>query len=126
MGGGWSRTSDLWAVLRNSCSDRACSRSANTAATQRSKCDTSCPHSCCGMSAQSSLRRQIWQTRQVLFLVGVCCWSLALVFFAVGLRDVRVATRRLMSGWEWLYALLLVLLGVSVVIGTILGYRGRG
>src|SRR5665213_222291 len=50
----------------------------------------------------------------------------SLGLFSVGLRDVRLATRRSMSGWEWLYAFLLLFLGVSVVIGTVLGYRGRG
>lgn len=46
--------------------------------------------------------------------------------FTVGLHDVTAAKRRSMSGWEWLYAVLLAFLGVSVVIGTVLAYRGRG
>lgn len=49
-----------------------------------------------------------------------------LAIFTVGLRDVTAATQRSMSGWERLYALLLVFLGVSVVIGTVLAYRVRG
>ena len=46
--------------------------------------------------------------------------------FTAGLRDVTAKTQRSMSGRGRLYALLLVFLGVSVVIGTVLAYRGRG
>ena len=59
-------------------------------------------------------------------LVGSVLLVAGLGLFTVGLRDVAAATQRYTSGWEWLYALLLIFLGVSVVVGTVLAYKGRG
>jgi len=59
-------------------------------------------------------------------LGGSLVLIVGLGLFAVGLRDAVATTRRSMSGWERLYAFLLVFLGVSVAVGTVLAYRGRG
>lgn len=58
-------------------------------------------------------------------LAGSVLLAVALALFFGEIRRIDAAARRPAPVWRLMYVLLLVFLGVSVVVGTVLAYRGR-